>query len=366
MTATSVGLSLERRVALKGFAQNWILGAMLFSGLAIALQKPLTAAFPGTTGDRVMFALTLVAVYSLVGTLFKLFVVKWLGPKLEQRVGMEREVRLRDVFQKGVRSTAIWGGTLQVFHSVLFVALIEYISPAGLAAARACVVIPLAVVELVAGVMVATGRGWYARLAGSLAMTLAGALLVVFAGGTKGLFKESGMVPMVLFLALLTVGNLGLAIAEYQEYKGVHHKVAAAPVYTLARFVAYTATALAAVAGWGFINGRFDVMLAVLNMCWERWYFIVGIAFFWAITDLSRICVKTIVSATYMYVVMALAIMVDVLAQVGLHIWKPHIYDNVHADLNHVLWALAGAVIVLLGMRLYPPPTHTRADLQTE
>ncbi|HVI68853.1 MAG TPA: hypothetical protein VM581_00155 [Magnetospirillaceae bacterium] len=333
---------------------------MLFSGLGIAFQKPLMHDFPGIAGDPVMLVLTIISIYSIVGTIFKLLVIKWLGPWLEHRVGLNREVRLRDMFRKGIRSTAILGGTLQAFHGVLFVSLVAYISPAGLAAARACVVVPLAVVELVAGVMTATGKLWYVRLGAALLSTITGAMVVVVAGGTKGLFEESGMVPLILFFLLLTIGNLALAIAENQERLGVHHKVAAAPVYTLARFIAFGLTGVVSAVIWGIVNGRFDIMLAVIYMCWHRWYFIVGIAFFWALTDLSRICVKTIMSATYMFVVMSFAIFVDLMVQIPLHNWWPEIYDNVHTDLYSVLWAVGGFALMVVGRVLYPPQTETR------
>ena len=49
------------------------------------------------------------------------------------------------------------------------------------------------------------------RLIVSLTATLAGSLIVVFAGGA--LFTKSQPGPIILFIAFLTIGNICLAIA---------------------------------------------------------------------------------------------------------------------------------------------------------
>ena len=352
--------NVKRWLSRHQFATLCVVTATVFAGVATALQKWLRYDYPGVVGDPMMQTATITLVYAVLGVAFKILIVKFhIGSWIERRLDTNRPVRFGDVLSPRIRMTAILGGVLQVVHSMLFVALVVVVSPAGLAAARACVVAPIAILELFVGILVPKGRGWWARLLCSVGLTLAGGLIVVLSGNTA-LLQKSGAIYILILLLLVTVGNGCLAIAEWQEWKGVNTPDVAAPVYTLARFITYLITCVVVVVGWGIINGGFHIMWAVIQMCAARWYLVLSMAFFWALTDLVRICVKSIIPATYMYTIMALSVMIDVFAQLGLYYWKPAIYNNVDASLTHIFAAVVGAGLVLGASFLYPHPQSRR------
>lgn len=251
------------------------------------------------------------------------------------------------------------GGALTAVYYMMFYGLVIYLSPAALASARACVIVPLSVIELHARIIKPPsrqegGRGiWWSRFASSGVLTLVGAGIVVFDGGFK-LFKEGGIVPIILLGLLLTVGNLVLAYAEYFEYNGVRDSKVAAPVYSMARVMYYALASATAVVAWGLYKGTFDVAWGTVLMCADRWKWVVPIALASALTDMSRMCVKVIISATFMYMLLASSAMADVFIQSLFKLKWPDTFDNVHAGWHTMLVAGGGVTLIIIAARLYP------------
>jgi hypothetical protein len=75
---------------------------------------------------------------------------------------------------------------------------------------------------------------------------------------------------------------------------------------------------------------------------------------FFALTDLLRICVKTVLPASFMYVVMSLSVAIDVVTQTVAKWLFPDIYTKVPATLGFILMALVGGTLVSVGAKLWP------------
>jgi hypothetical protein len=256
--------------------------------------------------------------------------------------------------------SAMLGGSLSAIYYTMFYGLVMYLSPAALASARACVIVPLSLIELRARIIKPPSRGiggratWWARFTSSGILTLVGAGIVVFDGGFK-LFEEKGPVPFILLALLLTVGNLLLAIAEFQEFNGVRDSRVAAPVYSMARIMYNAATGVSAVIVWGTLHQSFDVAWHTVLMCIDRWLLVVPIALVGALVDMSRMCVKVIIPATFMYMLMASSAMADVFIQSLLHVRWPKEYDNVRMGW-HIVIAVVGVTLIMIASLLYPHP----------
>lgn len=343
-----------------------VIGAAIFAGVSIAMKVPIFAPFPGTDGDPLMRTLAYTAVYAVMLTFFKVIEVCLFGNWIERKTERSREVTLRHVFNREIRLTAILGGVLAGVYGVLFISLVPVLAPSALAAARACVVLTLVAVEIIFHVLPRGGFRFYLRLAWSLVITLSGAAIVIFAGGFN-LFPKGGSVYPWVFVALLTVGNLSLAFAEYAELHGVQKQKVSAPVYTLARFVYYTLACIVAVVGWGVIfGGKWSVFWATTHMCLDRWYYLIPLAIMAGLADLVRICVKTVVSATYMYVVGSLSVAVDVVVQTIAKAIAPEMYANVHGGWLFPVVAVIGGLIVSAGAMLYPHRADKKPTADTE
>ena len=241
------------------------------------------------------------------------------------------------------------------------IGLISYLSPSAISAAKACVIIPLALLELRAGLMKPTGYRWWVRLLASMLLTLGGASIVIFEGGFK-LFKSGGAAPMVGLLVLAVVGNTLLAKAEMHEYDGVHDDKAAAPVYSLARVTAYVGTCLTMLVVVVAVQGHLSVVWQSLLLCGDRWWLVLPVAIFGAVSDTSRICIKVLITATYMYTMLAMSVVIDILLQIPLKMFFPQIYDNVHPGWHTVVSASAGAALLIVGIALHP--RTRKKDLQ--
>lgn len=351
------------RHRLRWIAFSWMMGVMVFNGVNLMLKKPTLIPFPGTHGDPVMRVIMFTAVTGLLATLFKFPAVLALGPWLERRLrGNEaREVRVRDIFHPSIRAAALWGGGLQFMYQVALIALVTGLSPAGISAAKACVIIPLALLEWLFGQLKPKGKIWWLRLVVSMIFTLTGAGIVIFEGGFK-LFEDGGMWALAGLLAFTFVGNGLLAYAEIQEYRGVHDREVAAPVYSLARVVAYAVSGVMGVVVWGAFQAlrgtdAWSTAVGVAYMCIDRWELVLPVAVIGAICDTSRICVKAIISATYMYTMLAGAVVVDLALQwPAKNWWWPLIYDNVHPGLHTLIVGICGAALLAIGIALYPRP----------
>jgi hypothetical protein len=360
-------LSDSMRYRLRWIAFSWMMGVTLFNGVNLVLKKPTLDAYPGTHDDPVMRVIMFAALTGFLAALFKFPAVWALGPWLERRLrGNEREVRLRDIFHPGIRAMAFWGGGLQFLYQIVVIALVTEVSPSGISAAKACVVIPLAALELWFGQLKPKGGRWWARLVVSMLFTIAGAGIVIFEGGFK-LFATGGIWAIVGLAAFTILGNGLLAYAEIQEYRGVHDRVVAAPVYSLARVVAYTVCGFAGVVIWGAFQSlrginAWGTAVGVVHMCIDRWELVLPVAVIGAICDTSRICVKAIISATYMYTMLAAAVLVDILLQIPAKYFWPDVYDNVHPGMHTVVVATLGAVLLGIGIGTHPKPT--KKDLQ--
>lgn len=349
---------------LRRFAQVAVVGAALFAGVSIALKVPVLAPFPGTTGDPLMRTFGYTAVFAVILTSFKVGVVRVWGNWIERRTERNRAVVLRHAFSREIRLTAIIGGVLAAVYAVLFISLVPVLAPSALAAARACVVLTLVAVEITFRVLPRGGLRFYLRLGWSLLITLAGAGLVIFANGFD-LFPEGGGVHLWVFVGLLTVGNLSLAFAEYAELHGVQKHEVSAPMYTLARFIYYTITCIAATVVWGIVKGGWGVLWGTTLMCLDRWYYLVPLAVLAGLADLVRICVKTVVSATYMYVVGSLAVATDVIVQTIAKWIAPETYDKVPGGWAFPLLALGGGLVISLGALAYPHRADKKPTLDT-
>lgn len=370
--ATTAGNRLEdlsdaEKIRLRWVAIGWMVGVTLVSGIALALKKPtmdLDAyvplgfnAFPGLKVDTLTFVVTFTTITGLLALVFKVPAVSILGPWLERKLrGSARTVRLRDVFHPGIRRTVFWGGSLQAFYQMGVIGLIAYLSPSAISAAKACVIIPLALLELRAGLMKPSGARWWLRLILSISLTITGAGLVIFEGGFKLFQGGSGLAPLVALVVLVVVGNGLLAYAEMHEYEGVHNRVAAAPIYSLARIMMYVLTCLCTLVVVGVARGHMEVIWNAVLLCVDRWWLVLPVAVLGAISDTSRICVKVLISATYMYTMLAMAVVIDILLQIPLKFYFPDIYDNVHPGWHTVVVAMLGAVLQIGGIVLHPRP----------
>jgi hypothetical protein len=183
-------LSVATITRMRPFAVVWMIAAVVVSGISVALKKPTLAPYPGTMSDPIVRIMTYTALLGIVGSMFKVPVVMWLGPWLERKLrGDARRVSLRHVFCREIRTTAMLGGALTAAYYMMFYGLVAYRSPAALASARACVIIPLSIIELHARIIKPPSRQeggrakWWARFASSGVLTLVGAGIVVFDGG---------------------------------------------------------------------------------------------------------------------------------------------------------------------------------------
>jgi hypothetical protein len=350
-------LTQGERFSRRWMALSWMIGVTCVSALSLALKKPTLAPYPGVVGDPVMLVLAFTAVYGCVVLVFKFLAVASLGPWLERRLrGNLRKVRLRDVWHPSIRKTAFWGGSLQAFNQMLLIALVNAVSPAGISAAKACIIIPLALMELMVRQMKPEGLGWWVRLLGSMALTLYGAGIVIFEGGFK-LFSSDSRWALIALVVFVTLGNGMVAYAEVQEFRGVHAREVAAPVYSLARIVVYCATCVTVALLWAIVNGGWLVAWNVVLMCVDRWELVLPIALLGAISDTSRICVKTIITATHMYTMLAMAVAADVALQTWFKKLEPEIYDNIRPGSEQLLVAGIGAMILIVGILIHPRPS---------
>jgi len=361
--------SAAARYRLRWIAFSWMMGVTIFNGVNLALKKPTLAEYAGTHDDPVMRVLMFTALTGWLALGFKFPAVVALGPWLERRLrGSARMVRVRDVVQPGIRMAALWGGGLQFLYQAVVITLVTELSPAGISAAKACAIIPLAFMELYFGQMKPKGRMWWLRLVSSIVFTIVGASIVIFEGGFK-LFQGNGIWAVVALIAFTLFGNGLLAYAEIQEYRGVHDGVAAAPVYSLARIVVYALSGVAAVVLWGLFqtargNGAasWSTAINVVHMCSDRWWLVLPVAIIGAICDTSRICVKVLITATDMYTMLAMAVVVDILLQVPLKYYWPEVYDNVYPGLHTAIIAGLGALWLAMGIVVHPRPS--KEDLQ--
>jgi hypothetical protein len=157
---------------------------------------------------------------------------------------------------------------------------------------------------------------------------------------------------------LLTVGNLVLAYAEYFEFNGVRDGKVAAPVYSMARYLYAALTSTAAVVVWVVLfPASLGVVWHVVLMCIDRWMWVVPIALASALTDMTRMCVKVIIAATFMYMIGSSSSMVDVVTQWVAKMIDPETYDNVHAGPQMLLVAGSGALLIIVASIIYPHPT---------
>ena len=371
MEAIGVGrlphLSAFERYGRRRIAFWWMVGITIVSGTALALKKPTMYlesyeplgfnAFPALSASFGAFATFVVTFTTLTGLLalvFKVPAVLMLGPWLERRLrGDVRRVQLRDVFHPGIRKAAFWGGSLQALYQMGVIGLITYLSPSAISAAKACVIIPLAFLEIRAGLLVPSGLRWWLRLATSITFTLAGASIVIFEGGFK-LFKASGALPMIGLILLAVVGNTLLAKAEMHEQDGVNDVKAAAPVYSLARIVAYVGTCLTMLLVVGVVLGHAGAVWESVLLCIDRWWLVLPVAILGAISDTSRICIKVLITATYMYTMLAMSVVVDIVLQIPLKINYSDIYDNIHPGAHTVYSTSAGAALLIIGIAMHP------------
>jgi hypothetical protein len=301
-----------------------------------------------------MRTLSFTMVFAVVATAFKVPEVLMMGPGLERRFESGRNVRLKHIFGREIRLTALTGGALQAAYSIMFIALVPKLPPTALTAARACVIVALPIVERWFGVLSKTTPK--RRLLMSLFVTLVGSATVIFADGFHALAGMGGIYVWLL-LALVGPGNFALALAEYAEYRGVHKLETSAAVFTLARFVAYLLTCVTAVVAWGLTHpghGEFAITWSVLEMCVTRWYFLLPFSLLWGLTDLVRICAKPVVSATYMYVVGALAVCIGTVTQLVAKSIAPELYAFVPGGIWFVTLCLVGGVIIVMGAKLFP------------
>jgi hypothetical protein len=364
-------LSDGARYHLRWIAFGWMMGVTVFNAVNLVLKKPTLAAYPGTHDDPVMRVIMFTAITGLLATLFKFPAVWALGPWLERRLrGSERKVRMRDIFHPGIRWPVFWGGGLQFLYQVIIIALVTEVSPAGISAAKACVIIPLALLELFFGQLKPKGRRWWLRLVASMVFTIVGASIVIFEGGFK-LFQGGGIWALIALIAFTLFGNGLLAYAEIQEYRGVHDRQVAAPVYSLARVAAYTIAGVLAVVLWGTLQALRDIdawgtAIGVVHMCVDRWELVLPVAIIGAICDTSRICVKAVITATFMYTMLTVAVPTDILLQIPAKFYWPEIYDNVHPGWHTVVVAMLGAILLGVGIGIHPRPSKKDAEQETK
>ena len=346
-------LSLERRRELMPLAIIAVLAAAVLTGVSIALKVPALAKYPGTEGDPIMRVLTYTLVAISLGVLFKFMVVPIISPALERKVGRNRRVRLRDVFNREIAPTAIVGGVLNVTWYVLFLTLVTVMAPSALAAGRACAVLPLAIVELWTRVLRPTKRVMV-RLALSLPITLIGAAIAIFAGGFHIFKGEGSDLYLWLFILMLGPGNFLLAVAEQAELRGVDKEKTASGVYTFARYVYVAITSVVAVVVWGLINGGWSVFWNVLQMCYDRWLYILPIALLGAAADLVRITVKVVIPATFMFVVGAISTPVEGIVQAFCKLWQPDVYTAVPSGWEFAMRVVFGGIVIVCGSWIFP------------
>jgi hypothetical protein len=353
-STTNAPLTVTQKTALRPWAKAATIVSTIFSGVAIALQVAILAPFPGTSGDLVMRALSFLAIFAVIATAFKVPEVLIMGPVIERRLKCGRVVRLKDVFNREIRSAAFYGGVLQAAYALMFTLLVPVLPPTALTAARACVIVPLLIVELFFGVV--EKETPKLRLLSSLLVTLIGSAIVIFADGYHAL-AGIGSIYVWVLVALIVPGNFVLALAEVAEYNGVHKPKTSAAVYTLARFAAYLTACVTAVVVWGLTHpgrGEFSITWSVAEMCLHRWYFVLPFSLLWGLTDLARICSKPVVSATYMYVVGSLSVAIGTVTQLVAKLISPKLYAFVPGGVWFVTLCFVGGVIIMLGATLFP------------
>lgn len=331
----------------------------VFTGYQLTVQKAILMPFPGTAthswSESWMKGITYTTVFVVFGTALKFVYVRLVGPKIEQMLGTNRPVRIRDISQEEIRWTAFWGGFLNAIYSVLFIMFATLLAPTTLAAAKACVLIPLAILEVGLRILPRTWK-MIGRLIMSSVITIAGAFVVIFSNGFD-LFKGDGTGYMWLFLILVGPGNFCLALAEMAETKGADYKnKTAASVYTLARAVAFSLICIAATLIWGAISHGYGMIWPIIQMCADRWPLFLILAILWGLVDQTRISSKTVISTTFIYIVGSLSVVINAVMQWGAqHLW-PQIYTNVpQGGKVFILWIIGGAVISI-GTLLFPQP----------
>lgn len=364
MSSTIAPLSTAKKTALRPLASGYSLAAAVFAGVAIALAIAVLAPYPGTQGDPIMKVLSFTVSFAVLATAFKVIEVLLLGQKIEKQIGTNRKVELRGIFNRDIRAAAVWGGMLQAAYVVVFIMLITKMAPTALASARACVVFALAILEVTIG-LIPRERKPMMRLALSLLVTFGGAGVVIFANGFQLFHGESG-IYLWLFLGLIGPGNFVLAFAEWAEMKGVHKRQTSAPVYTLARFVAYAFTCVVAMVAWGLTHGGFGIFSATIHMVIDRWYFLIPLSLLWGLTDLLRICVKTVIPATYMYVIGSLSVVVDALTQSAAKHIAPKVYIQIPGSMKFMLICIAGGLLITLGAWLFPHAKKSKGSNQPQ
>src|SRR5476651_2305222 len=95
---------------------------------------------------------------------------------------------------------------------------------------------------------------------------------------------------------------------------------------------------------WGLTHHGFDMFWAVTHMCIVRWYLLIPIALFSGLTDLVRICAKTVVPATFMYVVGSLSVAIDAVTQTVAKAIAPNVFHNVHGGMLTAVFAIGGGL----------------------
>ena len=354
-------LEATRQAELLRFAQFWVVATTVFTGVSLALGAVILAPFPGTNSDPMMKAFGYAAVSAFIATLLKILVVRLWGRQVETKLSSNRPIRLRQALSRDVRWSGIIGGAGQAIYSILTVVLVAHLAPSSLGAARALVLLPIAGVELFAGIL-KPSRRVILRLAVSIPLALLGASAVIVggplvAGNGLHIFTGQGSTLYgLLLIALIIPGNLGLAIAEYAEWKGAQRAQTSAPVYTLARFVYYTITCVVVAVAWGIWHGDFPVLWSTLHMCVDRWYLVVPATFLWGLTDFARICSKRVVSTTSMYVIGSASVAINAVVQaVAKHV-APQYYGFVSDTWMFMARCVVGAGFIVLGTWAFPYP----------
>lgn len=360
-------LEVARQVELLRFAQFWVVATTVFTGVTLALGAVILAPFPGTNSDPMMKAFGYSAVSALIATALKFLVVRLWGRQVETKLSTNRPIKLRQAFSKDVRWCGIIGGAGQAVYTILTVALVAHLAPSSLGAARALVLLPIAAIDLSAGVL-RPNRRVILRLAVSIPLALLGAGAVIIGGpmvsgdGFHVFTGQGSTMYGLLLIALIIPGNIGLAIAEFAEWKGAHRAKTSAPVYTLARFIYYSITCVAAALIWGAVHGDFPVLWSVLHMFVDRWYLMLPVAFLWGLTDFARICVKRVVSTTSMYVIGSASVAINAVVQIIAKHIAPQYYSFVPDTWTFMAMCVAGAGLITLGTWAFPHPRAENAS----
>jgi hypothetical protein len=352
--ATLPLLTHDKQRRLRPLAVAAVVFAAVFTGANTNFQVIVLAPAPGTAGDPVLKSLTFLSLYVALATCFKFIEVKLLGGWIEGRLDLEkkRPIVFADAFGPKVRKPALRGGLYAAIYGVLLVTLVPILASSTLSTAKTLVLVVLPFFEMKAGIMSHKTTSMF-KLAVSISITITGALLVIFASGIHGL---GGLTSTVVFLVLITVGNGFLAQAECNEYKGASNSEVAASVYTLARYLAFTAFCIVGMLVWMIVRQDPGVALAVAESCLNRWYWLVPIALLTGLADLFRICAKPVISATYMYVIMSVSVGVAAVTQMIAKQLDPKLFAFVHGGWEYLAFCLLGAGVIAFGARAFPHP----------